>query len=205
MDKQYIEQFDVSRRYLNGTLSPEQRIEFEEYILDKPEMIEQLELDRAILAGLKALPEKAQNDPFWRPVYSHMLATAASVALVAVLLFDVGQGPIEQGPGAASPEIVYLETFRSQDLRTQVTFNEDAGVSYLVAAVPSDDRQIFTIALQSDGDNAVSAVLAESMANSEGDLVITLDKAKIKPGMYSVVVSNAANETIKRYRIEIVH
>ena len=207
MDKQYMEQFDISRRYLNGTLSPEERIEFEEYILDKPEIIEQLELDRVILAGLKKQPVKTKAAVFWQPWYSHSLAAAASVALVAVLLLDFVESPTGYGGETrlVSPEIVYLETFRSQELRTEVAFYAGADFTYLIAAVPSAEKEVFTVSLHDDSDNEFSMVLAESVANSEGDLVITLDKNRIKSGMYSVVVSNASNEAIKQYSIEIAH
>ncbi|MEP4299102.1 MAG: hypothetical protein ABJ340_05400, partial [Paraglaciecola sp.] len=49
MDDEYITQNDIIQKYLRNKLTPEETVEFEEYIMDKPHLLEQLELDSVMV------------------------------------------------------------------------------------------------------------------------------------------------------------
>jgi len=53
MDKRYIDEKEIGRKYLLNQLSVEDTEAFEIYLMDNPYMVEQLELDQILSKGLK--------------------------------------------------------------------------------------------------------------------------------------------------------
>jgi len=60
MDKRYIDEHDIGRKYLNNQLSVDDTEAFEIYLIDNPDMVEQLELDHIMSEGLREQDTQAE-------------------------------------------------------------------------------------------------------------------------------------------------
>ena len=54
MDRQYIDDHQIVERYLQGRLAADERERFEQYYLEHPEMVDELERTEALIAGLRS-------------------------------------------------------------------------------------------------------------------------------------------------------
>jgi len=61
MDKRYIDENDIGRKYLNNQLSVDDTEAFEIYLIDNPDMVEQLELDQIMSEGLQEQDVHAES------------------------------------------------------------------------------------------------------------------------------------------------
>ncbi len=60
MDRNYIAKHNIIERYLMNKLTPDERDEFEQFYINDPETLDELETTRRLLKGLRKLP---QNEP----------------------------------------------------------------------------------------------------------------------------------------------
>lgn len=96
MTRHYIQEHDIVMKYLRGELSIAQQTEFEQFYLDDPETLDQLEAASALQMHLpRKTPSSAGRRWFSLPT---MVCSAASLLLgIALILpFQIGQGPVVQ-------------------------------------------------------------------------------------------------------------
>lgn len=96
MTRHYIQEHDIVMKYLRGELSIAQQTEFEQFYLDDPETLDQLEAASALQAHLpRKTPSSAGRRWFSLPT---MVCSAASLLLgIALILpFQIGGGPVVQ-------------------------------------------------------------------------------------------------------------
>lgn len=87
MDHHYIDEHAVAERYLENTLSPEDRVEFEAHFVDCQEC-----MDRLLLAGMfharegqcKPLPLRARFVAQFEPWQLIIMLAVAAVLLLAI-------------------------------------------------------------------------------------------------------------------------
>ncbi|MEM9058598.1 MAG: hypothetical protein AAGD86_14055 [Pseudomonadota bacterium] len=88
IDDAVVERFDLINRYVSGQLAPELAEAFEEYYLDRPELVAEIRLEKALREGLKhegdalgsAAPAPA--NPLWLPLAAGLLVTLSAVVSV---------------------------------------------------------------------------------------------------------------------------
>jgi hypothetical protein len=205
----YINQHDVIRRYLKGKLSAEETLEFEEYMLDKPELLEQLELDSVMMEQLPNIPMKTSLVAstwwaWWRPTYSHLVAVAAC-AVMTVSLFMGGNNPTTSIT-TASPDILYLGNYRSVQPMLSVDFSNAAQSKILVLSLPLVAEGEFDV-LAENLDTLQREVLQHQLrANSEGELVVVLGTATLPAGRYNIdVQASSSAQQVMRNTIELIN
>lgn len=145
MNADYISQHDIVQRYLKGKLTPEETVEFEEYILDKPELLEQLEVDSVMSEHLPNIAPKRSRRSIFR-LLSNLLpwgiSALCSVMLVTVLIQNRDTTDLIQN----NSQIYYVENLRSMHSSKQesISVNEDttALVVVLTPQVLSVKHQI---------------------------------------------------------------
>ena len=145
MSEAFIREHDVARRYLQGELTPEEEAEFEAYFLDKPELLEDLELDLMLHIGLQPAKEggevvQARRRPwFFRPLLSP-LAAAAIVAVLGVptaivvytqLLELREQVSVDRSP-SADIRLILVDNARSSDPSRAKVSSDDARLGVLI-------------------------------------------------------------------------
>ena len=58
MDRKYIEKHNVIERYVLNKLTPTERDEFEQFFLDDPQMLDEVESAKRFLEGLKSAAKR---------------------------------------------------------------------------------------------------------------------------------------------------
>jgi hypothetical protein len=213
MNEEYIATHEIIKRYLNGKLTPEETVEFEEYILDKPELLEQIELDSVLVKTLPDVDLAKFKDPkentthashtiekshWWTPLFSHLTAIAASSALVAVLYFESPTtAPISDN---FSPQVVYLETYRSTDEIHGVSFTDEEVFKVMVIDVPPDTTNRYTLDIIDANDELNMTKILSVNDNSE--ISFLLKKSAIQSGTYKVKLGGGNYSSTFKVRIK---
>lgn len=194
----YIVQNNIVERYLQGKLTAEETIEFEEYIIDKPEWIERLEMESVLVDNLPGAFEKARQNvksdtveavPWWqKPVASYV--GVFTLGALCTLVFDradhshgsqalnlgrvdlVEVSPLRSIPAQAKADATYSLSNDADHIMLLLQPSQVEGESELVTILRhSSDEEIFKQIVQ---------------LNASGDFTVTLNKRQLKPGLYDV-------------------
>lgn len=198
-----IEIQNLTIRYLKGQLSPEETIAFEEYILDKPELLEQLELDSVLIKTLPQIEESRAKESFFTKLLSSwliVLPTACSFIFLAMLVMNHNPDIQE-----TASQIHYLENLRSanQSRIETVTIEEDTGILVLVVTplILSDMHQVTLI--NADG----LAYNKQQKLSDFGQLSILIEKSVFERGEATLKVeplTNVSNTSGSTMEIDLV-
>lgn len=198
-----IEAKNLANRYLKGQLSPDEIVAFEEYILDKPELLEQLELDSILIETLPKIEESRVKPSLFSTFYASwrvLLPTACSLVLFVLLLLNSNPEIHE-----TTSQIHYVENVRSasQDRTESIKIEADTGVLVLVVTplVLSDMHEVIL-------SNANGLLYSKQQKLSEfGQLSILIDKSIIDSGKATLKVIPATRshtESDELMEIELV-
>lgn len=223
MDRKYIDQNQIGIKYLRGTLSPEQVEAFEIYMLENPDIIDELQLDEMLSTTLA-------NDGSGSAAKFDQAAGSYQTAWWAKWL---GIGPI---PIVTSFLLGGLVTGL---LGFSITDHRAAQVAYLYASRSVDSNEpvpVFDIAAQSGGawvnENLVLVIdsgyqpstsaevtlfkLAESddqapikvgefelLANASGEILVTLPYKQLEQSLYSLDVGTVGETKSFRFRLAL--
>lgn len=202
MDRAYIEQNNVVQRYRSGKLTAEENEAFEVYLLDKPTLVEELELDAILADGLSKsalaphnnVQQPTQSQGLWgiRWLTANHLWASCCTLLVALLLIQPGQQPAQiQGAN----QVVYLDTLRSSNQSlTQVTLAKNS--QQLVLFIPANPGQKgpFNVELQNAQQQAQFSQSQVPLSNT-GDLVLTLKRELLNTGQYQLQITDLPTQT----------
>lgn len=204
MDKDYIEQFDVIRRYHQNKLNDDELNSFEVYILENPDIINVIEKEKAIHDAFReneSLLNSDENKPAGIP-WGRGFAIAASlfVAVVAVFSFQGNPDYMVQPP-------VVLETFRGAGDNTFQVSGEPI-VQFQIDMGPAEllDNNNFNVELVDAAGNPVFRSTGLS-ADAEGWLYFILeDQSDLLAGIHEVRVYPADNDiAISSYEVEFIN
>ncbi len=90
MDREYIEKHNIVERYRRDDLSDDELAQFEDFAIDKPDLLETLELDHLMSLGITE--ELRQITPFKsppRPVWQLPMAASVLLMLGASIFFNI--------------------------------------------------------------------------------------------------------------------
>ena len=195
MNDETIKQNDVVKRYLQNKLTPEEIVEFEEYILDKPELLEQLELDMVLV---KTLPKVAVNETqklaekgqqklsLWQLLFGTplkaSLGTGLACAMAAVLLFPVMQN---QTPAlGGNIELFYLSQVRGAPSEQTFDITQTADTLIFVLEVEFNQPEPFTVKLVNQDTNQPITLLPNYLPSEVGEIYISVNAKDMPKGNY---------------------
>jgi len=215
MNLDYIEQQDIARRYLQGKLSAVDNALFEEFILDKPELITQLELDGILLNNLAKSDDKSNSAPPAVPLTMGQtlydvwkLGLAAAIGALMVMPF-VQQRSVEQinnGQLEGNNHIAYLESARSVNTTTKnIVLTADAQQLILMIQPATLDENMFAVSLKQDGDEQANTYNTHSQLANSGDLIITIPANMLKQGRYALELSGVNTSFKQTFIFELTH
>ncbi len=187
MDREYIQEFDVVHRYVHGKLTAEEMAEFEVYLMEHPELLEEVQIDQAFHQyGQQASQVKKDENagsllPDWlKGAFGGVFASAAVVmVMVTGGLFDKGLTPVDS---VSESQIYYVQNLRSQEQQMlhKIALEKQADVLVLAVTPMSlselHDMQLFdaktnelifkdTLKLSDDG--LLSIALRTSLLNND--------------------------------------
>ncbi len=206
----------LAERYLAGQLSPDETREFEEAMLERPELLEQVELARTVKLGLRTLRERGQLESLVRakPRTRQFWFAAAAATLLAVtgfLLLREHQVPVilasslgELGPLGntrfVSGEYMVVRT-RGQGTLTLSATTAQPVLALRLLLSSSGERQLNRVELLRSG-----VQMATLEAVRSGDyLPIYIDTSALESGEYALRVSTIDGATpVVLHRLRLV-
>lgn len=191
MDDDYINHNDIVKRYLGGKLTPEETVEFEEHILDKPELLEQLEMDSVFTEHLpnvatdKTIPHMTSiwQKLFGTPMRASM-GTATACVLVATVFVKLATPQLT--PLQGNIELVYLSNTRGDTNVSVQELSRSAAPDTLIFILQADavlDEQ-FKVRLFNQKTEQSIALLATYSANEMGDIYVPARANNLPQGTY---------------------
>ena len=197
MNKQYIQANHIIQRYLHGKLTAAEMIEFEEYLLMHPDMVEEFELSAIFKKTIGRAAKQPRADSsaskllrlFW-PLGGVLIGSAATWLLL-------GYQQPKHVATAISPDVIYIGEMRgvgtSQQPPVGAVLEAGSQQQILVLDVSMTDGQLFDVELQTSNGQLLQSWPALKK-NAQGELVIlaTLQSANAPSTIIAVRESNTS-------------
>ena len=197
MNKQYIQANHIIQRYLHGKLTAAEMIEFEEYLLMHPDMVEEFELSAIFKKTLGRAAKHPRADSsaskllrlFW-PLGGVLIGSAATWLLL-------GYQQPKHVATAISPDVIYIGEMRgvgtSQQPPVGAVLEPGSQQQILVLDVSMTEGQLFDVELQASNGQLLQSWPALKK-NAQGELVIlaTLQSANAPSTIIAVRESNTS-------------
>lgn len=224
MNMQDIEQRNIKQRYLTGRLNAQEVAAFEEYMLDKPELTQELELDSILY---KTMPECMEQQPAiatntmssrrnqrLRQTLNASWKYALAAGLGAFLFGPMVHSPLFSPAELARPaaltitgnnQIAYLETTRSM-LSADKTIELGATASQLILliqpATMTDSE--FAVSLQRADTPASNAFATQATLANNGDLIISVPTDILQPATYALTIQGVRSDFSQTFSFNLV-
>ncbi|MEP1384158.1 MAG: hypothetical protein ABJK64_10240 [Paraglaciecola sp.] len=169
MDDEYITQNDIIHKYLHNKLTPEEVMAFEEYIMDKPHLLEQLELDSVMVETMPNVKDPPKKRFLWgTSMLPSFLSGAACIAVVSVFFLS----QTDSSQNYPSPNIVYLENYRSANTSTQInSYNSTSSLFVVDTSDFAEDK--FDVMLQLP-DGSKHTLATELLINESNEVIFSI-------------------------------
>lgn len=201
IDRATLLERQLPERYVAGQLSPEETAEFEEYLLENPDVIDQVEIARQFRLGLRTLSQEGKLAAVVRSrELPRRWLLAAGVAAIA-LMVGLASWFLRTGPAVLSASIDGLGAANSRPIAGEFMLARTRGSTALEIPVAEEPEAVllrleapqgpsdagFRIELLNDEREIAS--VADVRAGADGLLSIYLNTAGLEPGDYLVSVS----------------
>lgn len=221
MDRNYIDQNGIYLKYLRDELSDAELEEFEIYMLDNPEIIEELKLEEVMDTGLKTADwtvAQGTSKSRFKQILSLIFVdpwprafTAFFIGGIATYLF-LPFSP--NGPSANSVQLVYLSQYRGaeqlespQSIVSQHDPNSNSARGHqIVLAVETglEGGQLWTATLKKRPSTGTAQELGIFESDQFGVIMISLDASLLEPSDYLLELTvKGASKTQQRYSFDI--
>ena len=193
----------LAQRYVQGSLSAEEEAALEAYFLDKPDLLEELELDLMLHIGLSAAAELLADDhrrvSWWlAPVFSPLTLAVLAAGIAAVVFlgtyFWIGTDTGDRSrtrPAHASVAVLTLVQTRSLTPPTapalRVSGERETVAIRILLDYPEATRYRVTL-IRSGADDPV--VVDGVEPQGDGELWILVDAQAMLSGSYEAVVES---------------
>ena len=189
----------LSQRYLHGKLNEEDTSSFEAYIIANPDVVEQLELDAALISGLKA---------YKRPLFSRVshrlsewlspptLVASACTFVLGVVVTNLLSSTAPVSPIQGVSNVVYLDTLRSfEPQQTTITIAKDNQHEF-VFFLQTGPKQMgpFEVALWQDETNQAQLHLPFAPLSNTGEVIVTVPAKVLQSGNYTLDVTDVSSQ-----------
>lgn len=195
-NKQHIERQELARKYIRGKLSEQEAEEFEIHLLDKPEMIEELELDEAFYNCLPEAEERLVEKPsIWKWVtqtpVGASIATFACTGVISSILFFATFTTEIAPQGLATGNVLFLETVRSNNQVIQ-RINLQPHSRYLSLFIQIEvNQEKPKFYVLSEVNNNTEAVIRGQIKGVDNDeFLILLPVEKLESATYKVTLKD---------------
>jgi len=194
MDKKYIDDNAIRIKYLRNQLNAEELEQFEIYMLNNPDIIEELELDEVFLSKSEIQTPVTPSGP--NLLFSNRLLQSAFSMLVGVALTFA----FFSQTTSESPELGYLNLSTSS--RGNLPSMEPVTIEFsskssrifrpekFLLVIPVEAGSSTPMRVEISDTNSKSGhserVYSDLKANVAGNIVLTLNAASYQPSIYKV-------------------
>ncbi|MEP1554376.1 MAG: hypothetical protein ABJJ44_03155 [Paraglaciecola sp.] len=206
MDDEYITQNDIIHKYLHNKLTPEEVMAFEEYIMDKPHLLEQLELDSVMVETIPLVNESNGNNAsraqspkpsFWDVLFGTplkaSLGTGLACALVIVLLLPNMQSSTT--PAIGNLELFYLSDVRSNDYEQKFAVAKSAETLIFVLEAEFEQITPFTVSLTNESTGQPIFTNIPYTPSDVGEIYVPVSVQDMPKGNYQFEYYPANNQS----------
>ena len=218
MDREYIVKHDLLDRYRRNELPDSVRMELEEFILDQPDFIEQLELDMLFESGMLGVTDNSESSVAglvrpspWQRYLSitagvAVALLAASIILNAYLASEIAMLS-EDSPQAISAQsniqILQLPSVLASDtdfrpvgtLLVGSAARADVAIVSVQLAFPEEPAFHIEVITHPDGDTILTFDGVEP--RGAGNLVFSIPLDRIEAGEYFVEISSEDGDPMR--------
>lgn len=200
MDLEYINENAVIDRYVLGQLTEQEQVEFELYFLENPEVLDEIDMARALKEGLSIeqqylrsvpTPETASTtSPIDTVVGWFKLPAVLTVnfAVMAALVVTILLRGEPSAPVGYSAERVWVGEVRGESAPIQI----DVRSASLVLDIDVEGAGNYEVSLQnSEGENVAYIPQITSQADA---LLVVIDTRKLSAGNYILRVIAPSGE-----------
>jgi hypothetical protein len=207
MDREFIERNQVVERYLAGKLPPKGITDFERFVRENPQLIDELGLAERVHAGLRLLEASGAPEPwaekpkqFWEKLpFVAGIAAAAAILLVAMLILLAKVSSQSDQIAALEREVAEQPLQPTQSARTVIV--KPAGYaprSSMLRVRPGEMTELKIELTQTKYtlfrvkvdriDQGRVAVLENMLKDSNGHLRLQLNPSAVGPGDYMLTI-----------------
>jgi hypothetical protein len=207
MDREFIARNQIVERYLAGKLPPKGASDFERFVRDNPQLIEELGLAERVHAGLKLMEASGTPEPwaekprkFWERIPFIGGITAAAVVLLVTSAILGGQVSTQSGKLAElERQIAERPLLPTQSTRTVLVKPASYAPERAMLSVSSGEMADLKIVLTQTRyrvfrvrvdrvDQGRVAVLDNMLKDSNGHLRLQLNPSALGPGDYLLTI-----------------
>jgi DNA integrity scanning protein DisA with diadenylate cyclase activity len=210
MDKQHIEKNEIEIKYLRKQLSEEQLEEFEVYLMENPEMLEQLQLNQVLCDGV---PEDQQSKSSISDLFSNIrqevfkppYQLVAGLSIGAISSFFVLSLGLFTPAYIELNQVGVLSQMRSAEdpwkgrsilefpARNFGVFSKDTFILSVPANIQLGESYRVNIYSEESGKKEISLGVNELQSDQYGTLFVVLKTQSFPPGVYRLEVSPDAS------------
>ncbi len=209
MDNEYVESNDIANKYLRGELTAEELEDFEVYLMDKAELLEELELDMLLQQHLPLVQfDNKQVSSKWLSWPAQPLVASFATLVVCAFSFILYL-QIEDGAFKASGKVnlVYISPLRSSSQEQQATLSIAKGDEQITLVLQPSliGTESFNIKMfDPKGLQVIEFKLVG--IQGMGDLVISVPGKLLKPGLWTFELSPTnESEQLERLILKITY
>ncbi len=228
MDKVYIDHNDIIAKYLRGQLTPEESVAFEEYLMDQPALIEQLELDSLLIRTMPEAVKSAESQvkqvvkKYWffnTPLFASFATLLICVVSLSFVYstFDVAND-FDKSTDHDSSDPAVMVNIQHILLYSARGGDDEVKDAPVVTPLPTD--RYFEISVQTSDSQAtafeieiVNAITQTRLlppqvfeAMPSGDIKLTLLSVVYPPGDYVVTAKAVGSQsTPETYYFSVRH
>jgi hypothetical protein len=225
MTPKYIEEHQIVLKYLRQQLSEHERTEFEEYWVQNPAIIHELEATAQLQVGLGKLHEsgrlagtasaRAPRRLGWPVALAASLIVAAIGAVSWVRLRDAEAPTLAASPDQLRADSTALPALPVDVLRargglydTVITLPKLPAVIELHilpdAQTPSGQYTATLLSIANDGARSTLGSVSGLPLTEDGSVIVYVDSTRLAPARYELRLANqAATQTPMSYLIKV--
>lgn len=191
LTKEEVVQQDLAHKYLHGRLSEEQTASFELLLMENPDMVEQLQIDRLLQAHVKQLEAKRPSiREVWHQIMDKPIYYACTFALAFVLGVYISPALTtdEKSGLQGNIEIAYVSSLRgdSNSPDTVVSLNDEVDTLLLVLQPSTQQKLDYLVTVTAQEKQLKLIEGATYSTNDFGEIMLPMGKSRLNPGLIKI-------------------
>ncbi len=186
---------DLGSKYLHGNMSAEQLRDYEVFLLEHPEQVDDLAMSALFKRNLQYASFKQPTKWWSLPQLMPVGMTLAACSFAFVIALNTGLlGFNSNTQEVRSPAITYVETFRGTNSATSVHFGRDDRKHVLVS--PLDTLSTGSVTVTIESPQKKQAITYKQIPNSNNEVVIELRRSALIQGVYRLKIEDSESREI---------
>lgn len=197
MDKKYVDDNNIKRKYLRGLLAEDELVKFEIYLMDNPELVEELELEELLYRAMPQLENSQTSQQSWNWGFLDIpLRRVFAPIIVCLFVIPLGLISLLREPGLSTIQPVFLtsDNYRAASggggaaEATTLSFQDDGQIILLMLYPENEVADSFDVAIRDLSGSLNRQAVGLSRGDS-GYISVELSAATIGEGGYLLEIT----------------